>query len=62
MTPLGDSYGVILLALDKQRPKQMNIKEMLECYIEHRREVVYRRSNFRLRKAQIERISSRDIC
>jgi DNA gyrase subunit A len=40
-----------MLALDRLRPKQMNIKEMLECYIEHRRDVVTRRTEFRLRKA-----------
>ena len=51
-TPLESSFGVILLALHHQRPKQMNIKEMLECYIEHRREVVARRTAFRLRKAE----------
>lgn len=51
-TPLEGSFGVIMLALDKRRPKQMNIKEMLECYIEHRREVIYRRTQFRLRKAE----------
>ena len=52
MTPLESSFGVILLALDQQRPKQMNIKEMLECYLEHRRDVVSRRTQFRLRKAE----------
>lgn len=51
-TPLESSFGVILLALDNRRPKQMNIKEMLNCYIDHRREVVYRRTAFRLRKAE----------
>ena len=51
-TALESSFGVILLALDKRRPKQMNIKEMIECYIEHRREVVYRRTQFQLRKAE----------
>ncbi len=51
-TELESSFGVILLALDKKRPKQMNIKEMLECFIEHRREVVTRRTKFRLRKAE----------
>lgn len=51
-TPLESSFGVILLALDNRRPKQMNIKEMLICYIDHRREVVYRRTAFRLRKAE----------
>ena len=51
-TALESSFGVILLALDKRKPKQMNIREMLECYIEHRREVVYRRTQFLLRKAE----------
>lgn len=51
-TALENSFGVILLALDKRRPKQMNVKEMLECFIEHRREVIYRRTQFRLRKAE----------
>ncbi len=51
-TQLESSFGVIMLALDKRRPKQMNIREMIECYIEHRREVVYRRTQFLLRKAE----------
>lgn len=51
-TQLENSFGVILLALDKMRPKQMNIKEMLECYVEHRRDVVLRRTRYRLRKAE----------
>ena len=50
-TPLETSFGVILLALDDNRPKQMNIKEMLNCYVEHRREVILRRTRFQLRKA-----------
>jgi len=52
MTPFESSFGVILLALDDRRPKQMNIKEMLECYIEHRRKVVTRRTEFLLGKAR----------
>jgi len=51
-TAFESSFGVILLALDKRRPKQMNIKELLECYLEHRREVIYRRTQYRLRKAE----------
>lgn len=51
-TQLEASFGVILLALDKRTPKQMNIREMLECYIEHRREVTYRRVSFLLKKAE----------
>ena len=37
LTALESSFGVILLALDKLRPRQLNIKEALECYVEHRR-------------------------
>jgi len=51
-TALESSFGVILLALDKKRPKQMNIKELIECYIDHRRDVVTRRTQFRLARAK----------
>ncbi|MFI5357225.1 MAG: DNA gyrase subunit A [Opitutales bacterium] len=51
-TALESSFGVTLLALDQKRPKQMNIKELIECYIEHRRDVVTRRTKFRLRQAE----------
>jgi DNA gyrase subunit A len=52
-TQLESSFGVIMLALHQRRPRQMNIKELLECYIEHRREVVTRRTEFRLGKAEV---------
>ena len=52
MTALESSFGVTLLALDKKRPKQMNIKELIECYIEHRRDVITRRTRFRLKEAE----------
>ncbi len=51
-TQFEGSFGVILLALDKRRPKQMNIREMIDCYVEHRREVVTRRTKFLLRKVE----------
>ncbi|QYM78139.1 DNA gyrase subunit A [Horticoccus luteus] len=51
-TALESSFGVTLLALDQKRPKQMNIKELIECYIEHRRDVVTRRTRFRLKRAE----------
>ena len=46
------SFGVILLALDRMRPRQLNIKEAIQCYIEHRRNVTLRRTQYRLRKAE----------
>ncbi|KAB2645071.1 MAG: DNA gyrase subunit A [Verrucomicrobiota bacterium] len=51
-TALESSFGVILLAIDHKRPKQMNIKELIECYIAHRREVITRRTQFRLNEAE----------
>jgi DNA gyrase subunit A len=51
-TNFENSFGVILLALDKRRPKQMTIRELIECFVEHRRDVVTRRTRFRLRKAE----------
>ena len=51
-TALESSFGVTLLALDQKRPKQMNIKEMINCYIEHRREVITRRTRYRLKQAE----------
>ncbi len=50
-TALESSFGVTLLALDKKRPKQMYIKELIECYIEHRRDVITRRTKYRLQQA-----------
>jgi DNA gyrase subunit A len=51
-TQFETSFGVILLALDRRRPKQMNLREMIDCYVEHRRDVVTRRTKFLLRKAE----------
>lgn len=51
-TALESSFGVILMAIVQRRPREMNMKEMLEVYLEHRRDVVKRRTEFRLRKAK----------
>ena len=51
-TALESSFGVTLLALDQKRPKQMNIKELIVCFIEHRREVITRRTRYRLKQAE----------
>mgnify|MGYP000880811442 CR=1 FL=1 len=51
-TALQSTFGVILLAIVNQRPRVMTLREMLVHYISHRREVVLRRSRFRLRKAR----------
>src|SRR3989454_5286623 len=51
-TALESSFAVNALAIDHGRPKTLNLKELINCYIEHRREVVIRRTRFELRKAE----------
>jgi DNA gyrase subunit A len=51
-TQLEASFSVIMLALDHQRPRILNLKQTLELYLDHRREVVLRRTKFELRKAE----------
>ncbi len=51
-TQLESSFSVNSLAIDHGRPKILNLKEMIGCYIEHRREVVIRRTRYELRKAE----------
>jgi len=51
-TQLEDTFGVIMLAIDRGRPRIMNIKQMLECYIAHRKEVITRRTKYELMKAE----------
>jgi len=51
-TQLEDTFGVIMLALDHGRPRIMDIKQMLDCYIAHRKEVITRRTQFELKKAE----------
>ena len=52
MTPLQDNFGINLLAIDNGQPKTFNLKEILERFVSHRREVVTRRTRFELRKAR----------
>jgi DNA gyrase subunit A len=51
-TSLESSFAVNTLAIDHGRPKVMNLKEMIQCYIDHRREVVLRRTRYQLKKAE----------
>ncbi|MCS6897130.1 MAG: DNA gyrase subunit A, partial [Nitrospira sp.] len=51
-TPLETTYGVIMLALVNQRPEVLTLKQMLQHFLDHRREVVVRRTTFELRKAE----------
>ncbi len=52
LTPMQASFGIISIAIVDGQPKVLNLKEILEHFIEFRREVVRRRTEFELRKAQ----------
>jgi DNA gyrase subunit A len=51
-TQLQDTFGMNMVALVDGRPKLLNLKEMLQCFLAHRREVITRRTVFELRKAR----------
>ncbi|MDR5772264.1 MULTISPECIES: DNA gyrase subunit A [unclassified Caballeronia] len=51
-TQLQDTFGMNLVALVDGQPKLLNLKEMLECFLSHRREVLTRRTVYELRKAR----------
>ena len=51
-TQLQDTFGMNMVALVDGRPRLLNLKELLECFLSHRREVVTRRTVFELRKAR----------
>ena len=51
-TPLQSVFGINMVALNDGQPKLMNLKQMLEAFLAHRREVVTRRTIFDLRKAR----------
>ncbi|MBM3832754.1 MAG: DNA gyrase subunit A [Verrucomicrobia bacterium] len=51
-TQLESSFAVNMLAIDHGRPKVLNLKQLINCYIEHRREVVIRRTRFELKEAE----------
>ncbi|MDR3358933.1 MAG: DNA gyrase subunit A [Desulfovibrio sp.] len=51
-TPLESSFGINMLAVVDNRPQLLNLKSALSCFVDHRREVVIRRTRFDLEKAQ----------
>ena len=51
-TALQSSFGVNMLALNRGRPEQMGLRKLLEIFLEHREEVVIRRTKFELAKAR----------
>jgi DNA gyrase subunit A len=52
LTPLQDTFGIIMLAIVDQRPRVLNLLEATELFVDFRREVVRRRTAFELRKAE----------
>ena len=51
-TQLQDTFGMNMVALVDNQPRLLNLKQMLECFLSHRREVVTRRTVFELKKAR----------
>jgi DNA gyrase subunit A len=51
-TQLETTFSVNMLAIDHQKPKTLNLREIINCYIEHRREVILRRTRYELKKAE----------
>ena len=51
-TQLETTFGVIMLALADSRPRLLNLKQMMQYYIGHRKDIITRRTRFELNKAQ----------
>lgn len=51
-TQMQETFGVILLALVDKRPKILNLREMINCYIAHQEDVIERRTRYDLEKAE----------
>ncbi len=52
LSQLQITYGINMIALDKGQPKVLNLKQILECYLEHQVEVITRRTEYDLNKAK----------
>ncbi|MDT8420922.1 MAG: DNA gyrase subunit A [Desulfuromonadales bacterium] len=52
MTPMQSSFGIIMLAIVSGQPKVLTLREVLDSFIDHRREIVTRRCIFELKKAE----------
>lgn len=51
-TQMQDSFGIIMLALVKGQPKILNLREVLQHYLEHQKEIITRRTKYDLNKAE----------
>ena len=52
MTPMHSSFGIIMLAIVKGQPQILKLREVLDLFIDHRKEIVTRRTMFELKKAE----------
>jgi len=52
MTQMQKSFGIILLAIVNNKPEVLNLRQILEHFIAHRKVIIYRRTAFELRKAE----------
>jgi DNA gyrase subunit A len=52
LTPMQESYGLIMMAIQDGRPRELDLREMLLAFIEHRKFVLTRRTLFELRQAE----------
>lgn len=52
MTPLQRSFGIILLSIVNNKPEILNLKQILEYFLLHRKTIVYRRTAYDLKKAE----------
>src|SRR6185437_11342743 len=52
LTQMQESYGLIMLAIHEGRPRELSLREMLQEFLNHRRQVVTRRTRFELRQAE----------
>jgi DNA gyrase subunit A len=52
MTPLQSSFSIIMLALDKGRPRTFTLRDLLVAFLDHRVDVIQRRTRYMLRRAQ----------
>jgi len=51
-TQMQETFGVIMLALVDGRPRVLNLREMISYYVDHRKEIIIRRTKFELKKAE----------
>src|SRR5690606_3015571 len=51
-TPLQSTYSIINIALVNRRPRTLSLKQLIQCYIDHRKDVIRRRTEYLLREAK----------